>query len=787
MNLENKKILNVFLVRHAQSVKNTQNKHGATKDKNHLTTVGIKSALELHDLILKNHICTKNIYCSSSEACIETAKTLKEEDIAPCFIKDNLRSLDMGIFSGLSFNQMRKRDSFSYKQIELYENGLLHPKYFNIPGFESLDIFEKRIRKAFNDIIYTADNDIIIVGHRSSITMILNIIENKFVNASEALYQKFDIPSLYLSHIVINKEKIENSYNKVIGVNPSIYFLEDITLGINFGTHDSSVALFSNNRLVFASEEERFNREKKTSFFPVESLNHIIKNYYINNKMISIASANMPEEVSKLFNSVHYKNHKIKKGIDEFHDKIKNIPSKIKKNIKFDSLSSFPHHLCHASASYFASGYQESIVLSIDGIGEAQTMGVYLGKKHILKLIERSFYPDSLGKLYGSICRYLGYTSGIKEGKVMALSSFGQSKYIEIFRNFILWDDNFFLPKINMEFFNFSISVENPSVVSDKFISIFGKPRLPNSPILQKHKDIASSLQLLLEEVLLILADKLYSQFKISNLCLSGGVALNCRANSVLKERSKFKCIYIPPYPHDGGLSIGASLLKLSSEYYSFKGIDTPYLGYSINKLTLINKIKASGLPFVSLKNVKETAYKILRDRNILGWIYGNAEFGPRALGNRSILADPRFIEVKEKINSIIKERESFRPFAAVILENELGNVFCNPYPTPYMTFIYKIKNKWENKVPAILHVDKTSRIQTINKNQNLMFYNLVEYFYKKTGIPLLLNTSFNIKYEPIVNNEFDSINTFLNSQLDYMIIENYLVTKNYWQIEKYQ
>jgi carbamoyltransferase len=485
-----------------------------------------------------------------------------------------------------------------------------------------------------------------------------------------------------------------------------------------------------------------------------------------------------------------------KKMIQQLNDieKIK----KIEKKIKFSE-----HHLSHAASTFYPSPFKEALILTIDGVGERVTTSVALGKENKINIIKEIHFPHSLGLLYSSFTHFLGFKVNDGEYKVMGLAPYGQPIFKDlIYEKLIdLKDDGSF--RLNMDYFEFATNLK---MIGKKFENVFKtKIRRSNEKISQFHMDVASSIQIVLEEIILKLIFNLKKENpEIENLCLAGGVALNCVANGKILKSKIFKNIWIQPASGDAGGSIGAALAYWNSEYQKVISKDLkldyfdPRLGTEYSNNEIEDTLKKFGAKYSYLSDydlLKKTA-NLLSQKKVIGWFQGRMEFGPRALGSRSILADPRDKFMQRKINMKIKYREGFRPFAPIVMEEHVKLFFDIETISPYMLLVAKVLNKnltttrkdiflgFEklknviSEIPAVTHVDYSARIQTVSQNQSPKIYNLLNEFYKQSKIPLLVNTSFNIKDEPIVESPKDAFRCFMGSGLDYLVCGNFFLDK---------
>jgi len=591
-------------------------------------------------------------------------------------------------------------------------------------------------------------------------------------------------------------------------------------LGISAFYHDSAAAIIIDGKIIFAAQEERFTRIKHNEDFPTNAIKEALKYLNINLKDIdAVVYYEKPFIKFERLIETYLKNSP--KGIISF---LKAIPVWIKqkiflKNIIFNSLKEIDpefknpnkiffseHHLSHAASAFYPSPFDEAVVLCLDAVGEWNTTSVFYGKNNSLKKIKEINFPDSIGLLYSAFTYFLGFKVNSGEYKLMGLAPYGEPKFKDlIYKNIIeVYEDGSF--KLNMDFFNYETGL---TMTSKKFESLFGKKvRKENEKIDQVYMDIASSIQKVTEEILIKITQSLYKEYKIDNLCLVGGVALNCVANTkILQSENNFKNIWIQPASGDAGCSIGAALafhyihegnIKKNKDYkidemqYSFLG--QSYSDDHIKKE--LDKLGAIYTYYDDRSELNKIVAKHISEGKAIGWFQGRMEFGPRALGNRSILADPRNTEMQKNLNLKIKFREGFRPFAPAIMEEYLGDWFSGKILNPYMLFIDFVKNEKiiENKnlnikgfdllslkrsdIPAVTHVDYSARVQSVSKNQNINFYSLIEEFRKITDVPILINTSFNIRGEPIVSSIEDAFKCFMGTNIDILVCEKFLVLK---------
>ncbi len=512
--------------------------------------------------------------------------------------------------------------------------------------------------------------------------------------------------------------------------------------------HEHATALIKDGKLVAMAEEERFSRVKHNFFVNPD------KGYKISESMEFCLNF---EGIT--VNDIDYFSFgKIIPPFDNTYSKtIKNKPPKIIRN---KNMFFIPHHLAHSASTYRVSPYKSSAILNIDGNGDRETASAFAGEGNDISFLWDILDHDrttSIGSVYEIATMLLGLGQ-FGQGKTMGLASYGQP---------------------SIDFSNFL----NIKSITDWKIDNLGLRRhfidlmrSKNAPFLNKHKDFAASLQNALEKSALKLADELYSSYKNKNLCMAGGVMLNCKMNSTLLEKSPFKNIFIQPAAHDAGCVLGAGMETYAQLGYDSKFImEHPYFGPEFTGEQIKKALILAKLEFENHKSIPGVAAELLSKGNIIGWFQGRMEIGPRALGNRSILADPTSIKIRDRVNKL-KGRELWRPLAPSILEGKEKLYFENPYPSPFMLLSFKIKDDKAKELEGVCHVDQTTRPQTVLKKTNPKYHALINYFNKEKGTPMVLNTSFNTFYEPIVCTPQDAIKTFKEIGLDYLCIGSFLV-----------
>lgn len=568
-------------------------------------------------------------------------------------------------------------------------------------------------------------------------------------------------------------------------------------LGLSFDYHDAAAALIKNGIVVAAAHEERFTRDKHDASLPINAIEYCLQFANITAAEVNyVVFYEKPllkfERLLKTYMStwplglISF----VKAMLGFIKTKLWS-ERRIRKALKgFDGEMLYTeHHYSHAASAYYCSGFEDAVVVTMDGVGEFDTTTIGYGKGNQLTLAKTIEFPHSLGLLYSAVTHYLGFKVNSAEYKVMGLAPYGNPDlFYDAFKKLIeVKEDGSF--KLDMRYFSYEYGLK---MTNNAFDELFGAPaRKPESKLTQREKDIAAALQKVTNEIVLKIADHARQEFPSRNLCLAGGVALNCVANGKIMETGWFDKLYIQPAAGDAGGSVGAALFVyyhiLNHPFPPGKPVmETVYLGpeYSNDEIeqfltndvqALIGKDKTVRFKKVSDEVLLDETSDLINGSNVIGWFQGRMEFGPRSLGARSIIADARNKENWQKVNLKIKFRESFRPFAPTVLEDKNSESFATTHVSPYMLLVAPVKR---TDVPAITHVDNSARIQTINRDQNARYYDLINAFYKKTGCPIIINTSFNVRGEPIVMSPRDAFNTFLNTFMDYLVIGNFIVSK---------
>jgi carbamoyltransferase len=590
-------------------------------------------------------------------------------------------------------------------------------------------------------------------------------------------------------------------------------------LGISAFYHDSAACLLQDGKIIAAAQEERFTRKKHDPSYPKNAVQFVLD--YVNLKLSDV-------DQIVFFEKPFLKFERLLETYVAFAPKgflsfSKAMPLWIKeklfqKNLLFNKLKEHDknyksdgniffsdHHLSHAASAFFPSPFEEAVILTADGVGEWATTTVGLGKGNQLDIKKEIHFPHSLGLLYSAFTYYTGFKVNSGEYKLMGLAPYGKPNYEDKIRKLIdIKEDGSF--RLNQKYFNYATGL---TMTNDHFHNLFGqKPRDPKKEKLtQFHMDIASSIQRVTEEIMIRLAKAIRNEYGINNLCLAGGVALNCVANGKILKEKIFDNIWIQPAAGDAGGSLGAALALWHIEQGNKRIVNSTddmkgsYLGSEFSQKQIEKELKSIGAKFdiFDYANLIDKTSDYLSSEKAIGWFQGRMEFGPRALGGRSILGDPRSDKMQRNLNLKVKYRESFRPFAPSVLREDLSNWFDITTDSPYMLLVANINTKKKiemtneqknlfgidklnikrSEIPAVTHVDYSARIQTVDKKNNKYYYDLISKFKEKTGCPVIVNTSFNVRGEPIVNTPTDAFNCFMGTELDYLVIGNCILDKN--------
>lgn len=526
--------------------------------------------------------------------------------------------------------------------------------------------------------------------------------------------------------------------------------------GVTANQHDPGAALIIDGNLVGVYEEERFCRVKSPrGTLPVRSTYQLLKDNQLTMKDIDLV--------------VH-------SGVTH-NDLLPRLQRFLKHYYGYVPRIEMVHHqTAHMASAYYCSGFSEAMCISWDGFGDGLSAQYGTGRNGKLAILGSCPDSQSIGQFYTGITSFLGFKADEDEYKVMGLASFGSPVYD--LSSLVQPTDTGFV--VNESIFDFSprLMCSFEPAYNEHYIKLLGSPRVMEEQITQRHKDIAASAQQALEECLVSLVTHLHRKTGLKKLCLAGGVALNCSANKVIQELPFIDELFVQPAASDRGLPLGCAILGAVDEGYTDFALSHAYYGpdYSVEELE--NTLKLVGLPYKTIEYPTEEAARRLSQGEILGWMQGRSEFGPRALGHRSILADPSASDMKDKVNARIKFREEFRPFAPAVLAEKASDVFEMNQLSPFMTITFNVKEAWQNKIPAVNHINNSARVQTVAKTPGSLFHELISDFYKLTDTPAVLNTSFNVMGQPIVETAKDALTTFASSGMDATFIGPFLITK---------
>jgi len=557
-------------------------------------------------------------------------------------------------------------------------------------------------------------------------------------------------------------------------------------LGISAYYHDSAAVLIKDGIVLCAIEEERFTRIKHDNGFPINAIDWCLENSNITLTDIdTISYYEKPllkfERTLDMFIQTWPKSAvSFVQNMPELLGEKLSIEDTIRNKLKYKGTIVFiPHHLSHASAAYYSSPFQSAAILTVDGVGEYQTTALWKAKDNEIKLLKDIHFPHSLGLFYSTCAAYLGFKVNEDEYKLMGLAAYGKPIYLNKIKKVVSVkkDGSFHL---DMSYFSFR---ESPQMWSAKFELLLGKARQPDDKITKRHADIAKSVQTITESVYVGILNHLYEITQEKNVCISGGVALNALANGLIHTQTPFQKSHIFGPAGDSGAALGSALYAYNTNRNSRSSSSIPslYLGTSYSDLMIKSILNGFNLNYKKLseKELIARAARALCEGQVIGWFQGKCELGPRALGNRSILCRPSPRSMKTKVN-IIKIREQFRPFAGSILEENVHEYFDVPekgYSSPFMNYCFTVKKERRKELAAIVHADNTCRIQTVSKDNGL-YFELISNFYKQSGTPCVLNTSFNLKGEPIVETPEQAIKDFINTKMDILFIGSFIVSK---------
>ena len=590
--------------------------------------------------------------------------------------------------------------------------------------------------------------------------------------------------------------------------------------GISAFYHDSAACLINDGEIVAAAQEERFTRKKHDDGFPHHAITYCLEEAGISateianvvfyekpfvkfERLLETYLAFAPKGFGSFASAMPLW---IKEKLFQKSILIKELTSSLGGSVNWrERLLFSEHHLSHAASAFYPSPFESAAVLTMDGVGEWTTTSLAIGKGKELKVVKEIHFPHSLGLLYSAITYYTGFKVNSGEYKVMGLAPYGEPKYADLIKEKLIKiaDDGSF--QLDMSYFDYATGL---TMTNKRFDALFGgPPRKPESELTQREMDLAASVQKVTEDIVIQIAKGIEKETGEKNLCLAGGVALNCVANGILLREKIFENIWIQPAAGDAGGALGAALSAWYVHHANDRtvsaerdGMHGAYLGPEFSNKQIEEELKACGAKYHKLSEdalIEQVATAITDDKAV-GWMQGRMEFGPRALGGRSIIADPRSPVMQKKLNLKVKYRESFRPFAPSVLREHVGKWFEHETDSSYMLLVANVKedkrlamtdeeralfgidklNVPRSSVPAITHVDYSARIQTVHSDTNPRYHALISKFYEKTGCPLVINTSFNVRGEPIICTPTDAFKCFMGTELDVTVVGNYLLLK---------
>lgn len=588
-------------------------------------------------------------------------------------------------------------------------------------------------------------------------------------------------------------------------------------IGISAYYHDSAAALVEDGIIKYASHEERFTRKKHDESFPKNAIKQLlIDNDLLVSDITAVAFYDKPlikfERLLSTFVSQAPKGlQRFKKAMPIWLKEklflrrlIRKELIEIDKDFKNVDILFSEHHISHAASAFYPSPFNEALIITMDGVGEWVTTSIAIGNENDIEIKKEIEFPNSVGLIYSAFTYYCGFKVNSGEYKLMGLAPYGSPKFSDIIKTSLIdiKDDGSF--RLDQSYFDY---VSGNKMTNKRFSDLFGHPPRKNEdePLTQFHMDIAASIQAVTEEIVCKICMSASNEFQIKNLCLAGGVALNCVANGKLRELGIFDEIWVQPAAGDAGGALGTALaashmeLELPRKIEKFDAMSGSYLGSKFSQKRVEDELKGVGANFkiFSRREISSQIASLISDGKSIGWFQGRSEFGPRALGNRSIIADPRNSNMQKELNLKIKFRESFRPFAPSVLEEDAKEWFESGASSPYMLFVSQIRkdkriasktktkkfgldllNEIRSQIPAVTHVDNSARVQTVSKKTNPEFHSLISEFKKLTGCGVLINTSFNVRGEPIVNSPIDAFKCFMGTNLDILVIENCVLFK---------
>jgi carbamoyltransferase len=558
-------------------------------------------------------------------------------------------------------------------------------------------------------------------------------------------------------------------------------------LGINF-SNDAAAALVVDGQVLAASQEERFTRLKHDPQFPARATRFCLEHAGLRMRDL--------DAVGFFWNpGIHAEaaNTRMIATPRDHLEYLYSVPAhllrqldnpavkRVEQSFWFEDgqalrLHYLTHHDCHMAAAFYRSNFPSAAVLTVDGYGERTSTHIARATRSGFETLRSIEYPHSIGSLYACFTEYLGFRANSGEGKVMGLASYGKPVYYDTIRSMVELTDAGF--ELDLSYFSYFLPRRRRYTA--KLVAALGPERVPESEITQRHMDIAASMQAVVEDMLLHVGRMARQLSGEPRLCMAGGVALNCVANTRLRYELGFEQAYFMPAASDSGTSIGAALYvsHVLGQDPPVRHPDTDYLGPAFSEQAIERVLSLAACQFTRPESIADATAELLAQGKIVGWFQGRAELGPRALGCRSILADPRPHDMKDVLNARVKFREYFRPFAPSVLEERCGELFEHAEPSPYMLLVYKTRDEQLDKLRSVTHVDGGARVQTVRRDQNALFYELIAAFGRRSGVPVLLNTSFNIRGEPIVHSVADALKCYATTDMDALAIGPFLLVK---------
>ncbi len=574
-------------------------------------------------------------------------------------------------------------------------------------------------------------------------------------------------------------------------------------LGISCFYHDAAACLVKDGKVVAAAQEERFTRKKHDASFPFNAIQWCLHDAGITIEQVDHVGF-YEKPLVKLERMLYQHVEMFPRGFWSFvqampswiNEKLR-VQSIIRKKLKFTKdIFYLEHHMSHAAAAFLPSPFNEAAIVTVDGVGEWETTTLGKGMQNAIALEKVIDFPHSLGLLYSTVTAHLGFSVNNSEYKVMGLAPYGKPTYYDALQKVLdVREDGSY--QLDMSFFVYHYGMR---MSSKKFLETFGPIRKEGEELMQRHKDLAASLQKVVEEALFRLLRHAHALTKSENLCLAGGVALNSVANGKILQNTPFKNVWVQPAAGDAGSAMGAALYLYNTILGRKRGcvLEHAYLGPEFSDAEIRNFMGEHQIVYHDLGDEKalvETTARLIYEEKVVGWFQGRMEWGPRALGARSILSNPCNPKMQDILNGKVKHREKFRPFAPVVCAEDVGKYFsCDmplPRPTDFMLMVYPFKKEMWKKVPAVVHVDGSGRLQTVRKEQHPLYWGVIKEFGKKSGIPMLINTSFNIRGEPIVCSPYDAYKCMMGTGIDCVVMGKFLVfreenMRDAWESEVY-